>query len=114
VRTIRYQQIADELRPKLASIPGALAFPLNPPSLGQSFRSTPIEFVIMSQVPYAELQRIVDRPLRVTILEASGGVSPETVASIAATGVDRVSSGWPTHGAPWLDVALDWERATRS
>ena len=43
------------------AIPGALAFPINPPSLGQSFRSTPIEFVVMSQVPYPELQRIVDR-----------------------------------------------------
>ena len=32
----------------------------------------------------------------------------ETVAAIAATGVDRVSTGWPTHDAPWLDVALDW------
>jgi nicotinate-nucleotide pyrophosphorylase (carboxylating) len=42
------------------------------------------------------------------ILEASGGIRPETVAAIAATGVDRVSSGWPTHDAPWLDVALDW------
>jgi multidrug efflux pump len=60
-RTKRQQQIADELRPQLASIPGALAYALNPPSLGQSFRSTPIDFVIMSQVPYAELQRIVDR-----------------------------------------------------
>jgi multidrug efflux pump len=60
-RTKRQQQITDELRPKFASIPGALAFPLNPPSLGQSFRSTPIEFIIMAQVPYAELQRLVDR-----------------------------------------------------
>ncbi len=60
-RTKRQQQIADELRPKLASIPGAIAFPINPPSLGQSFRSQPIDYVIMAQVPYAELQRIVDR-----------------------------------------------------
>jgi multidrug efflux pump len=60
-RTRKQQVIADELRPKFASIPGALAFPINPPSLGQSFRSTPIEYVIMSQVPYAELQRVVDR-----------------------------------------------------
>ncbi len=60
-RTKRQQQITDELRPKFASIPGALAFPLNPPSLGQGFRSTPIEYVIMAQVPYAELQRLVDR-----------------------------------------------------
>jgi multidrug efflux pump len=60
-RTRRQQDIADDLRPKFAGIPGALAFPINPPSLGQSFRSTPIEYVIMSQVPYAELQRVVDR-----------------------------------------------------
>ncbi len=42
------------------------------------------------------------------VLEASGGIRPDTVAAIAATGVDRVSTGWPTHAAPWLDVALDW------
>ena len=60
-RSKKAQQIADELRPQFMSLPGALAFPLNPPSLGQSFRSTPIEYVIMSQVPYVELQRIVDR-----------------------------------------------------
>ncbi len=42
------------------------------------------------------------------ILEASGGIRPETVAAIARTGVDRVSTGWPTHNAPWLDIALDW------
>jgi multidrug efflux pump len=60
-RKRKQQQIADELRPKMMSIPGALAFPVNPPSLGQPFRSTPIEFVVMAQVPYPELQRIVDR-----------------------------------------------------
>jgi nicotinate-nucleotide pyrophosphorylase (carboxylating) len=48
------------------------------------------------------------------ILEASGGVSPDTVGAIAATGIDRVSSGWPTHASPWLDVALDWRTATRN
>ena len=60
-RTRKQQDIAEELRPLMASVPGVRAFPVNPPSLGQSFRSTPIEFVIMSQVPYAELQRMVDR-----------------------------------------------------
>lgn len=42
------------------------------------------------------------------VLEASGGIRPDTVAEIARTGVDRVSTGWPTHDAPWLDIALDW------
>ncbi len=60
-RSRSQKQIADELRPKFAAIPGAIAFPSSPPSLGQSFRSTPVEYVVMSQVPYPELQRIVDR-----------------------------------------------------
>src|SRR5512144_593813 len=60
-RKKKQQQITDELRPKLAAIPGAIAFPINPPSLGQMFRSTPVDYVVMSQVPYPELQRTVDR-----------------------------------------------------
>ena len=60
-RTKKQQDITRELLPKFMAIPGVQAFPTNPPSLGQSPRSTPLEFVIMSQAPYADLQRIVDR-----------------------------------------------------
>jgi hypothetical protein len=35
-RTRKQQQIADELRPKFAALPGVIAFPVNPPSFGQS------------------------------------------------------------------------------
>lgn len=45
-------------------------------------------------------------------LEASGGVTLETVGAIAATGVDLISVGWITHSAPALDVALDFETTT--
>ncbi len=41
-------------------------------------------------------------------LEASGGVSLETVRAIAQSGVDRISVGAITHSAVSLDVALDW------
>lgn len=40
-------------------------------------------------------------------LEASGGVTLETIAAIAQTGVDRISVGSLTHGAVSLDVGLD-------
>jgi nicotinate-nucleotide pyrophosphorylase (carboxylating) len=50
-----------------------------------------------------------DRLAPKVVLEASGGIRPDTAGEIARTGVDRVSTGWPTHHAPWLDVALDWE-----
>ncbi len=41
-------------------------------------------------------------------LEASGGVNLDTIADIAATGVDRISVGALTHSATSLDIALDW------
>ena len=40
-------------------------------------------------------------------LEASGGVTLETVRAIAETGVDRISVGALTHSAPSLDLGLD-------
>jgi len=42
-------------------------------------------------------------------LEASGNVHLDTVKDIAATGIDRISSGALTHSARWLDVGLDWQ-----
>ena len=42
-------------------------------------------------------------------LEASGGVTLETVRDIAQTGVERVAVGAITHSAPNLDVGLDLE-----
>jgi nicotinate-nucleotide pyrophosphorylase (carboxylating) len=44
------------------------------------------------------------------MLEASGGVSLENVAEIAATGVDFVSVGALTHSAPALDLSMRLER----
>lgn len=44
-------------------------------------------------------------------LEASGGVDLDTVAAIAATGVDFVSVGALTHSAPALDFSLLLEQA---
>jgi nicotinate-nucleotide pyrophosphorylase (carboxylating) len=44
------------------------------------------------------------------LLEASGGVNLDSVAAIAATGVDRISIGALTHSAPCLDIGLDIEQ----
>lgn len=43
------------------------------------------------------------------VVEASGGVSLETVRAIAETGVDVISVGALTHSAPALDLGLDIE-----
>ncbi|MCC6422669.1 MAG: carboxylating nicotinate-nucleotide diphosphorylase [Phycisphaerales bacterium] len=42
-------------------------------------------------------------------LEASGGVTLETVRQVAETGVDRIAVGAITHSAPALDIGLEME-----
>jgi nicotinate-nucleotide pyrophosphorylase (carboxylating) len=43
------------------------------------------------------------------LLEASGGVTLETVRQVAETGVDRIAVGAITHSAPALDIGLEIE-----
>lgn len=42
-------------------------------------------------------------------LEASGGINLTTVADVAATGVERISTGAITHSAITLDLGFDWK-----
>jgi multidrug efflux pump len=58
-RTRKQQDITRELNQKFQQLPGVIGFAVNPPSLGVSPRALPVEYVIMSQVTYAELDRIV-------------------------------------------------------
>ena len=48
-----------EIQPKLSSIPGILAFPNAPPSLGQSVRDRPVGFVVTSSDSYEEMSKTV-------------------------------------------------------
>lgn len=47
-------------------------------------------------------------------IEASGGVTLDTVAAIARTGVDEISVGALTHSAPAADLALEWTARSAS
>ncbi len=42
------------------------------------------------------------------LLEASGGITLETIGAMAQTGVERISIGALTHSAPACDIAFDW------
>lgn len=65
------------------------------------------EVLLLDNFSVEELRTAVRRVGGRALLEASGGIGPETVAQVGRTGVDFVSSGWITHSAPALDVALD-------
>ena len=58
------QDIIKELQPRLLAIPGVLAFAVAPPSLGQSPRERPINFVVLTSEPYESLARTLQPLLR--------------------------------------------------
>ena len=65
--------------------------------------------VLLDNMDAATMRKAVEMVGGKFPLEASGGITLDTIAEIAKTGVDYVSSGWITHSAPQLDVALDIE-----
>jgi nicotinate-nucleotide pyrophosphorylase (carboxylating) len=67
------------------------------------------DMILLDNMSIALLRRCVDGVAGRAILEASGGVTLDTVHAIAATGVDYISVGALTHSAPALDLALDFE-----
>lgn len=64
--------------------------------------------VLLDNFSIADLRQAAATARGRATTEASGGITPETVAAVAATGVDLISVGWITHSAPALDVGLDF------
>jgi nicotinate-nucleotide pyrophosphorylase (carboxylating) len=72
----------------------------------------PVDMVLLDNMSPERLRQAValrnaasrdGRPL----LEASGGITLDTVRAAAETGVDRISVGALTHSAPAVDIAMD-------
>jgi multidrug efflux pump len=90
------QQIVQELFPQLFSIPGVLAFVINPPSLGGGFSSSPVEYVLQAE-SYDELQKAVG-----TFMQKAG-----TLGYLINLDTDlRLNK-------PQLDITIDRERAAQ-
>ncbi len=65
------------------------------------------DVVLLDNMDIADLTEAVKLAKGRVVLEASGGVTRDSIAGIAATGVDYASAGALTHSAPNFDVALD-------
>lgn len=65
------------------------------------------DVVLLDNMDIATLTRAVAMSAGRVVLEASGGVTRDSIRAIAETGVDYASAGALTHSAPNFDVALD-------
>ena len=65
-----------------------------------------VERILLDNMSTAELREAVELAGGRAALEASGGITLETVREVAETGVDYISVGALTHSAPALDLSL--------
>ena len=65
------------------------------------------DVALIDNFTIAQMKRAVAMVDGRLVIEASGGITLDNIAAVAATGVDYASSGALTHSAPNLDVALD-------
>ena len=70
-------EIARDMTPAVAGLPGVTAFPITPPSLGQPFRERPLNFVILTSDSYQNLAQVV-RSFQEEIAKNPGIVSVDT------------------------------------
>lgn len=66
-----------------------------------------VDIVLLDNMTNDQLREAVTiRGNRAILLEASGGVNIDTVAAVAATGIDQISVGALTHSARAIDLSM--------
>ena len=65
------------------------------------------DVILLDNMPPAQLRRAVATTAGRARLEASGGITADTIREVAETGVDAISVGALTHSVRALDIALE-------
>ncbi|GAB4208457.1 MAG: carboxylating nicotinate-nucleotide diphosphorylase [Roseiflexaceae bacterium] len=65
------------------------------------------DVIMLDNMPPAQLREAVAAVGGRSLLEASGGITLETIRAVAESGVDYISVGALTHSARALDIGLD-------
>lgn len=66
-----------------------------------------VDMILLDNMSLAELRQAVQINEGRLFLEASGGITLETIREVAATGVDAISVGALTHSSKAVDLSLD-------
>ncbi|MCS7206643.1 MAG: carboxylating nicotinate-nucleotide diphosphorylase [Dehalococcoidia bacterium] len=65
------------------------------------------DLILLDNMTLEDMRKAVALAKGRAVLEASGGITLETVRAVAETGVDLISSGSLTHSAKALDISMD-------
>ncbi len=72
------------------------------------------DFILLDNMSPAELRLSVEKTAGRVPLEASGGITMETLRAVAESGVDRISVGALTHSVVALDISMRIESVVDS
>ncbi len=78
--------------------------------VGEFLQLDGVDVILLDNMTTDQMREAVRLAAGRVELEASGGVTLETVEAIAATGVDFISVGALTHSAPSIDFSLELRR----
>jgi nicotinate-nucleotide pyrophosphorylase (carboxylating) len=67
------------------------------------------EWILLDNMSPDQMRECVALSGELIRLEASGGITLETILEVAETGVDAISVGALTHSATWADLALEFQ-----
>ncbi|ASS73812.1 nicotinate-nucleotide diphosphorylase (carboxylating) [Tumebacillus algifaecis] len=65
------------------------------------------DIIMLDNMTFETMREAVEKIAGRALIEASGGVTEETIVDIAKTGVDYISIGALTHSIKSLDISLD-------
>jgi nicotinate-nucleotide pyrophosphorylase (carboxylating) len=64
------------------------------------------DYILLDNMSPADMREAVELTAGRVLLEASGGITIETIREVAETGVDRISIGALTHSVKALDISM--------
>ena len=67
------------------------------------------EWIMLDNMPCAEMRKCVKMCKGISKTEASGGITLASAKKVAATGVTAISLGCLTHSAGSIDLSLEWQ-----
>jgi nicotinate-nucleotide pyrophosphorylase (carboxylating) len=100
--------VAEAARRALAAAPAGVTVEVECATLAEvsAALEAGVPRLLLDNMSVEELRRAVELAGARAELEASGGITLETIRAVAETGVDFISIGALTHSAPALDVGL--------
>lgn len=109
VLTSRGASVTQALQAAIARLPHTTHVEVEVDRLDQidAVLAAGVDTIMLDNFSLDDLRAGVERIAGRATVEASGGVSLESVRAIAETGVDVISVGALTHSAPALDLGLD-------